>query len=181
MTRSGQNHAAVPSDIQRASAAVTDDRIVTGKQLGTRMRQTTTDRPALCLEPLARNLQALAQQIDSLGRTDHMDAGQFMHLDRAARYTLAATHAINAAGGAADTSSEQGYAVRLEEPALGQIEPELAESLITRIFAAGLHLTALQSLLGDGTLSDKAAAIVEELDLVIRDIRVGVLEPSRGT
>ncbi len=57
-----------------------------------------------------------------------------------------------------------------------QIQPELASRLIERIFAAGLQLAALQSVMGNAAMRDKAAAVVKELDLLIRDIRLGVLE-----
>lgn len=175
MTRSGSDQTVVPSDIPRLPVAVTDERVVTGGQVGSAMRPTPVDWPAICLESLARNLQVLAQQIDRLSKIDHLDAGQFMQLDTAARYAVAATHAIKAADGTTDPCSEQRDAAGLGEPNLGQIQAELAEKLIRRIFTAGLHLTALQSLLGE-VLGHKAAAIVEELDAVIRDIRAGVWE-----
>lgn len=53
------------------------------------------------------------------------------------------------------------------------IQPELALRLMQNVFAAGIQLSALQALLGDSHLSDRAAAIVEQLDAVIRDIRAG--------
>lgn len=62
----------------------------------------------------------------------------------------------------------------LGDPDLGEIQPEFASKLIRRIFVAGLHLAALQSLLDHGPLSYKAAAIVEELDTVIQDIRAAI-------
>ena len=176
MTRSARNQAIAPFDIQRSPVAVTDERIGTGVQLSTRMLPAAADRPALLLEPLARNLQALAQQIDGLSKAEQVDAGQFVQLDMAARYALAASHAINAVDGTTHTLSEQRHAVSPREPNLGQIQRELAWRLTNRIFAAGLRLTALQALLGDGVLSDKVGAIVEELDDVIRDLRAGVLE-----
>lgn len=53
------------------------------------------------------------------------------------------------------------------------IQPELALRLMQNIFSAGIQLAALQALLGDGHLGDRAAAIGEQLDRVIRDIRAG--------
>jgi len=64
----------------------------------------------------------------------------------------------------------------IEESKLGHIQPALALRLVGSIFSASIQLTALRALLGDGPLNDKAAAIVEELDTVIRDIRAGVSE-----
>lgn len=53
------------------------------------------------------------------------------------------------------------------------IQPELALRLMQSIFSAGIQVAALQALLGDSLLSEKAASIVDQLDTVIRDIRAG--------
>ncbi len=62
----------------------------------------------------------------------------------------------------------------LDQPNLGQIHPELASRLIGRIFAVGLDLAALQALLGDGALSERAAGLLKDLDTIIRDVRAAV-------
>jgi hypothetical protein len=45
---------------------------------------------------------------------------------------------------------------------------------LERVYSVGLQATALQKLLPDGPSKDKAAAVVEELDSLIRDIREDV-------
>ena len=59
------------------------------------------------------------------------------------------------------------------QPDPGPINSELALTLMSRIWSAGIEVAAIGALIGDGPLSDKATAIVGELDSVIRDIRAG--------
>jgi hypothetical protein len=60
-----------------------------------------------------------------------------------------------------------------------RIEPTFAGELIERVFIAGLHLAALQCLMEPGEESGKLVAAIDELDLLIRDIRAGVfVEPT---
>lgn len=59
------------------------------------------------------------------------------------------------------------------QPIPGPINPELALTLMSRIWSAGIEVAAIGALIGDGPLSDRATAIVGELDAVIRDIRAG--------
>ena len=77
---------------------------------------------------------------------------------------------------ATDTFAARRNPVSTEEPKLGHLPPEVALRLIGSISSAALQLTALRALLRGSPLSEKAAAIVEELDVVIRDIRAVVSE-----
>ena len=91
---------------------------------------------------------------------------------------LVGAHAAGLTDGA-PTTAEGRY--ELTDPAQtipAQIPAGLASDLIRRLFATGLHLASLQSLLGDSALSGKAAAAVEELDDLIRDIRTAALEQT---
>jgi hypothetical protein len=180
MIRAGVNQVAAPRDAQQSLVAATDERIGSGGRPGIPANPTNADIRARRLDAIAKNLQVLAEQIDGLTETEQIDAGQFMQLDVAARSALAAAHAINGADMITDTLSRQACAPRPGELKTVKLQPELASRLIQRIFAAGLHLTALQSVLNDGSTSAQVAAIVEELDIAIRDIRAGVLELSLG-
>lgn len=70
-------------------------------------------------------------------------------------------------------TGHQPHPAMLGGPNLGLIHPELASKLVKRIFATGIEVAALQALLADGMLSDRAAAIGEQLDNVVRDILTG--------
>lgn len=82
---------------------------------------------------------------------------------------------VDGPGRVGDRGAEGFIQIDVAPPTAGHIAPELALKLINRLFAAGLHLAALQSLLGDGALRERAAAAGEELDLLIRDIRVAAM------
>jgi hypothetical protein len=62
---------------------------------------------------------------------------------------------------------------------VSRIEPTFAGELIERVFTAGLHLAALRCLVEPGEVGGKLVAAIDELDLLIRDIRAGVfVEPT---
>lgn len=63
----------------------------------------------------------------------------------------------------------------------GPINPDLALALMSRIWSAGIEVAAIGALVGDGPLSDRATAIVGQLDSVIRDIRAGASAPPALT
>ena len=76
----------------------------------------------------------------------------------------------------ADVAAELGGSTNAATSRSARIAPDLATKIIDRLFAAGLQLTHLQSHLVDGALNDEVEAAIEELDLVIRDVRRAVLE-----
>ena len=180
MTGAGANQTAAPLNGQQSVVAATDERIRTGRQFGIPVKSANAATRARRLDAIAKHLQTLAEQIDGLTETEAIDAGQFMQLDIAARSALAAAHAINEADMVTDRLFGRAYAPRPGELKTVKLPPELASRLIQGIFAAGLHLTVLQSVLSDGSSNDQVSAIVEELEVAIRDIRAGVLEMSLG-
>lgn len=58
----------------------------------------------------------------------------------------------------------------------GRITPELAAQLVRRIFQAGLHLSSASSMLDAGPTSDRVATALDELDQLIREIRLAVFD-----
>ena len=61
-------------------------------------------------------------------------------------------------------------------PEQTRIRPELADALVNQVFAAGLQLAALRAELGRRPPSARVDALADILDLLVRDIRLAVVE-----
>lgn len=133
---------------------------------------------ASSVDHVATRLEAL-EQLGGLSKRADLDVEQVGRVDVGCLCdAFVSAHAAGLSDGGPTTDAGQHDLTDLPQTDSGQIPASLAAALIRRLFAAGLHLASLQSLLGESALSGKAATALEELDSLIRDIRTAALEQS---